>query len=132
LIAASREDFIYYNKTEQYHLDLAESFYIGKIKRITHDPDDKVFYALANKYHDKIGLALVRFDESNPFLHKYILNVNTKLEIDNADVSIMINKERNLKELIISYKTIYLNTFTIFVIDLSTKDFYTVFRHYSA
>ena len=91
-----------------------------------------VFYALANKYHDKIGLALVRFDESNPFLHKYILNVNTKLEIDNADVSIMINKERNLKELIISYKTIYLNTFTIFVIDLSTKDFYTVFRHYSA
>lgn len=41
------------------------------------------------------------------------MKFHNKLDIGNADIAIIRNKRRGFKELLISYKTIYMNTYTL-------------------
>ena len=59
-------------------------------------------------------------DEHNPqndfkFLTKY----KNKLDIGDCKLFVMRSKVNKLKELIISYKTIYINTFNVVIMDIS-------------
>jgi len=74
---------------------------------------------------------LIRFDEKRPQKHKFILKVLNGLEISDADIAAIHYPQKNYKELVLSFKTIFLNTYTIFVIDISTKEFSTLFKHQS-
>lgn len=74
---------------------------------------------------------MLKIDEINPFKHTFILKIPTRLEICNAKIDLMFNEELKFKELVISYKTIFRNTFTIYGIDLSTKHYYSIFKHES-
>ena len=125
------DDGIYYNSRTRDFVDLDLLYSISNIREITHDAEDKAFYILANKYSEKLGLFLVRFDEDKPQNYKFVLKIKNKLDISDADIAVMRNPGKKYKELIISYKTIFMNTFTIYVIDLSSRDMLTLFKHQS-
>ena len=68
---------------------------------------------LANKYEEKLGIHLLKVDEEDPCKYKFFLKFFSKLEIVNANICLIKNSEKGYKELLISYKTIYMNTYTV-------------------
>lgn len=87
---------------------------------------------LANKFQEKLGIFLITFSEHDPSKHNYLLKWKNKLDIADADVCIVRNKKKKFKELVISYKTIFINTYNVCVLDISNMDKKrTLFRHES-
>ena len=131
-IIASIDDRIYYNHMNNKQVDLDETFKISNIKEIIYDDEERLFYMLANKYDEKLGIFLIRFREENPIKHRFILKWKNKLDIADADVNIIRNTKNKYKELVLSFKTIFINTFNVQVIDISSpKQQKTMFRHES-
>lgn len=111
-IVASSDDGVYYNSRLRQFIDIDELFLISNIKEIIHDEEDRVFYLLANKHKEKLGLFMIRFHEDNPQDYKYFMKYKNKLDISDAEIA--VNRlENNFKELIVSYKTIYINTYNV-------------------
>ena len=100
------------HKTRE-QIDLDEKFEINNIKEIIHDSEDHYFYLLANKYQGRLGVFLVRFQDEDPDDKKYLLRWKNKLDIADANVDIIRIEGCRYKELLISYKTIYMNTYTV-------------------
>ena len=120
-IIASQDDGLYYNHITKEFCDLDILYEIRSISEIIHDPDDNYFYLLVNKYKEKLGLFLIRLDEHNPYEFIFFLKYQNKLDIGDADICIIKNKDKGYKELLVSYKTIYMNTYTVHVIDIATE-----------
>lgn len=100
------------------------------IKKIIYDEEDRVFYLLANKYDQMLGFFIIRMNEENPgngfqFLTKY----KNKLDIGDCDIFVMRSKGQ--KELIVSYKTIFINTYNIVIMDIASEKQSTIARHES-
>lgn len=129
LIVASQDDGIYYNSRTRAFLDLDELFKIQSIKEIIHDHEDRVFYMLANKYQGRLGLFLVTFDEYNPQHFQFFMKYKNKLDIADADIAVVRNQQKNYKELVVSYKSISVNTYTVIVADISSQEKWVQFRH---
>ena len=104
---------------------------ITNIKEIINDHEEKCFYILANKYMGKLGVFLLKFHQDNPSEFKFVLKWKNKLDIADADVNIIRNPRKKYKELVISFKTIYMNTYNVQVIDISTDQEKILFRHES-
>jgi hypothetical protein len=47
------------------------------------------------------------------------MKLKNKLDIADANIFVLRNPDRMYKELVLSYKTIYLNTYNITVLDIS-------------
>ena len=118
-IMASQDDGIYYNFRTRFYFDLDQEYRISFIKEIIHDHEDGVFYLLANKYEDKLGLFMIRLQETNPYNHNFFIKWKNKLDIADADIAVVRNEEKKLKELVVSYKTIFINTYNVKVVDIS-------------
>lgn len=103
-------------------MDLDELFHISNIKEIIHDHEERVFYLLANKFKEKLGIFLIRFDENNPMEHCFVLRWKNKLDIADASIKIVRNHKNKYKELVVSFKTIFINTFNVFVLDISSTE----------
>jgi hypothetical protein len=63
-----------------------------------------------------------------------MLKYKNGFEIDDVDLYILKYKKNGYKELIMSFKTIYFNTYTVWVIDLAveSKEKMTVYKHESS
>ena len=117
------------------------------IKSIIHDEEGEVFYLLANKYNEKLGFYLLKIEDNDPNKYDFVMKWENKLDIGDVDIYInRVIKEQGeerykkifkFKELLISYKTIYMNTYTLQVFDISDSDQdgladnWTVFKHES-
>ena len=108
-----------------------ELFDINCIKEIIFDQEDEVFYLLVNKYQEKLGLFMIRFSMHDPSVFTFFIKWKNKLDIADADLAVMRNKDKKYKELMVTYKTIYMNTYSVYVIDISNPDLWTLFRHES-
>ena len=79
------------------------------------------FYILANKRKGLLGYYLARMDQNDPMKYKknesklYIINASNRLDIGDSSITLLYHDNRRL--LIVSYKSILINTFRIFVID---------------
>ena len=73
---------------------------------------------------------MIRFDVNNPNSHKFIIKWKNKLDIADANLFIIKTKDSPYRELVISYKTIYINTYNVKVVDISNREA-TLFRHES-
>ena len=85
-------------------------------------------------FNNHYGLFLVRFDEMNPLNYKFILCINDKVEIDDGDIVIIRDVSRahvHHKDLLISYKTIFMNSYHLQIIDLCSDQQYTIYWHES-
>ena len=49
------------------------------------------------------------------------MNHKSKLDIGDADLHLVDDQERGLKQLIVSYKCININTYNIVIMDLKTR-----------
>ena len=129
MVISSQEDGIYLDIKKENEIDLDNEFKIGIIKEIIHDEEDKCFYMVANKYDEKLGFFIIRMDEDDPLgfykdesgkkvmKSRFLTKYKNKLDIGDCKLSVM--REENLKELVISYKTIYINTYNIVIMDIS-------------
>ena len=91
---------------------------------------------LANKFDQNLGVFLVKFHQDRVEQYSFLLKWKNKLQIGDADLYILHNKLAGFRELVISYKTIYINTYNVKVIDISSKQKspdgqQTLFRHES-
>jgi len=57
--------------------------------------------------------------------------VKNALQIDDADIVVSRDYLRKHKELVISYKTIYMNTYNMQIIDLVSEKHWTIYKHES-
>ena len=61
---------------------------------------------------------MIKFHENNPTdQFKFLMQLCNKLDIADADIYVLRNKVEKYKELVVSYKTIYINTYNKFIID---------------
>ena len=121
MVISSQEDGIYKDMRNGTEIDLDEKFNIGIIKEIIHDDEDECFYLVANKYDEKLGFFIVRMSDSDPIGDfKFLTKYKNKLDIGDCKLSVMRSGEgqNRLKELVISYKTIYINTYNIVIMDI--------------
>jgi len=97
-----------------------------------YDEEERVFYMLANKFQEKLGIFLITFDDLDPSKHQFILRWKNKLDVSDANVFIVRNKKKKYKELVVSFKTIFINVYNVCVMDISNiKNVRTLFRHES-
>ena len=122
---ASQTDGLYIDTKSGKEYDLDDMHDIKDIKFILYDEEDKMFYVLCNRKAGVIGFFLFKFSEKDPNDYKYLTMWRHQLDIDDANMSISRGSDSRsgedgaFKELIISYKTIYINTFTVVIKDLS-------------
>ena len=64
---------------------------------------------------------------------RFFIKYKNKLDIGDADIYILRSKKNRLKEIVISYKTIYINTFNVLVMDISARstEKSIIFKHES-
>lgn len=66
-----------------------------------------------NNYENKRGLFIVRFNEDDLNKWEFVLRVKNKVEIDDCNIFVMRDNENKFKELIVSYKVIFVNTYNM-------------------
>ena len=70
-----------------------------------------------------MGIFILKVDANDPYPYpgavnsSFILKWKKQLEIGDCDISILRDVERGYKEIVIAFKTIYINVYTIMVID---------------
>jgi hypothetical protein len=55
------------------------------------------------------------FDPRNCF---FLLKLKNKMQIGDANMNVLRNRANNFKELVVSYKTIFVNTYSVVVFDI--------------
>jgi hypothetical protein len=113
-------------------MDIDDTYKVKAIKEIIYDYEDGVFYILANKLEEKLGFFVFTIEQTNPYRHKFYIKYKNKLDIGDADISVLRDAQNRVKELVISYKTIYINTYNIIVLDISEgtgDENKVIFRH---
>lgn len=81
-----------------------------------------MFYLMANRFQDKLGFFCIVFHEEDPDNFHFLMKLKNKLDIADANIFVLRNPDKMYKELVLSYKTIYLNTYNITVLDISQTD----------
>lgn len=64
-------------------------------------------------YQGKLGVFMIRFDEENPSNNIFFLKYKNKLDIADADIAVLRCETTKIKELVVSYKTIHSNIYTV-------------------
>ena len=85
---------------------------------------------LTNKHNEKLGVFILQFNEVHLQKMTFLMRDANKLDI--GDCNIYINRRDGIRELVLSYKSIYINTFNLLVLDLdmdTNKNL--IFRHES-
>ena len=94
---------------------------MSAIQNIIADNND--FYCLANKKESRLGFYLFSVSMDDPDkTSEYLIKWTNKLDIGNCDMHIMKEKDKTtgelLSKIVVSFKSIGINTFNVFVIDL--------------
>ena len=97
-----------------------------------YDEEESFYYILSNKFEEKLGFFIIKIEEMNPKNYKFLIKWKNKLDIGDPNMVILRNYESKLKELIISYKVIFMNTYNVVCMDISVdNDQCILFRHES-
>ena len=120
-ILATNEDALYIDLKKKKEVDIDNATSVSCIRTVYYYRQH--FYILANKRNGIIGLYLSKINIDKIAIDEpsttFIINQQTRFEIGDASINIMTDYRGNQK-LIVCYKTIYINKFTLQVIDLET------------
>ena len=122
LIVASSEDCIYIDNKGKIEVDIDKEYKVSAIKEIIHDFEDGVFYILANKLEGLLGFFVFTIKEKDPHQSKFYIKYKNKLDIGDTDINVLRDPDNRVKELVISYKSIYINTYNVIVLDISDSN----------
>lgn len=53
---------------------------------MAYDPDEKVFYIIANKYNETLGFYVLKIKETTPEDMMFLIKWETKLDIGDAQI----------------------------------------------
>jgi len=70
-------------------------------------------------FKNNIGVYIQRIYENNPDIDSKVLQWHTRLEIEDVDLFIMRNHELGVKELVLGYRQIYVNTYNVKLFNIS-------------
>ena len=132
-VIASPEDCIHLNMKTGNDLDIDMEYDISTTKSVIfdqeEDEDEGIFYILSNKYEEKLGFFILKLDNTNPRKanndNKFLIKWKNKLDIGDPNLQVLRNFSKEgepMKELIISYKTIFINTYNVVCMDISIED----------
>jgi len=68
---------------------------------------------------EKLGFFVIKMNDQIPEQHSFLIKWKNKLDIGDPNMFILRNKEKGFKELIVSYKSIYINVYNIVCMDIS-------------
>lgn len=68
---------------------------------------------------EKLGFFVIKMNDQIPEQHSFLIKWKNKLDIGDTNMFILRNKEKGFKELIVSYKSIYINVYNIVCMDIS-------------
>lgn len=133
-IIASPEDGFHIDlkKKSGVETNISKHFEVDAIKEVIYDQEENNYYILANKFEEKLGFFILRLGEKDPTNSQFLIKWKNKLDIGDPNIYVLRNEQKGLKELIVSYKTIFINTYNVICMDISINEEQTmIFRHES-
>jgi hypothetical protein len=121
-VISSYNDSLWIDLEKSVDCDLDETFDVGAIVCTIFDEEENRFYFLANLRHGILGYYLIQFDAQNPGICQFLTTVKVPLNIGDASMYIYYEKGFSmgvLKELVVGFKTININTYNIMSFDIS-------------
>lgn len=107
---------------------------VRDVHNSSNNKEGKTFYILSNKYEEKLGFFVLKIKEGQPYKseNSFLIRWKNKLDIGDTNIQVLRNYEKGIKEIIISFKTININTFNLMVMDISQESNKSIiFRHES-
>lgn len=121
-MVSSATDCLYVDWQKKFELDVDETYEVTKIKSLIYDAEEGAWYILANKYEEKLGFFVLKLFELEPEKGRFLIRWRNKLENGNPNIFVLRDKKQGLKELIVSYKTIFMNIYNVISMDISIDD----------
>ena len=122
-------DVIYTNLNTMEEYDIDEEFDIDVLAAVSFDSEDQHFYILSNKHKNLLGFFLLCIDKDTPLEGcRWLMKIQNNLDTGDAKVHIVRDGNQAIKELIVSYKLIYMNTYNVIVMEV---DGTPLFKHES-
>lgn len=96
------------------------------------DNDEKDYYIMCNKYKEKLGFFVLKMEARNPFKSVFLVKWKNKLDIAATCMHILKYPSLGYSELVMGFKSIYVNVYNLFCIDISQEGVEPIiFRHES-
>ena len=131
-VISSSMDTVFVDTQTGVEIDIDESYDVFNIKEVEYEEGDKAYYLVCNSYKDRLGFFVLRIKEEEPKAGQFLIKWYHSLDIGDPNIYILRNKDNGLKELVVSFKVIYLNTYNIISLDISRPGQKSlVFRHES-
>lgn len=100
----------------------------------------RCFYIVSNYCQDQLGFFILRIKEDEPYNGSFLIKWQNKLQFGDANIDFLKCPHRKYREMVVSYKVIYLNIFNLLVMDIGKMDKgskhdwdkqYIIYRHES-
>ena len=117
-MVASPNDGRLINVDTEHEYEIHDEHNLTFFKQCVYDKQDRRFIILGNKHDEKIGFFMLVLPEREIKKAYFLLKWKNKLDIGDADMYILETKKNGYRELIASYKTIYLNTYNVMSLDI--------------
>ena len=129
-IICSFYDVLFINIRDDIEIDIDDLYHISDIRSVINLKQK--FYVLANKCDNLLGYHLIEIDENYPDTKEpcFLINQKSKLDIGNANIYLIWNEKKEKDYLMVSYKSIHINTYTILMINLETRKIEYRYEHY--
>ena len=112
--------------------DFDKDLEIESIKSLTYDPVEQDYYIMCNKFQEKLGFFVLRINAKDTDNFEFLIKWKNKLDINDTSMFICRNEQSGYKELVTGFKSIYINCYNLFCIDISQPDIESIlFRHES-
>jgi hypothetical protein len=107
---------------DDHELDIDNEYKVGDIRSVVYVEQVSKFYMLANKCQGMLGYYLMEIDEFDPCNVEPLLLINWKSKLDIGDASMFTIQHKDKgRYLVLSYKSIYINTYNVLVVSLKNK-----------
>ena len=109
------------NLQENICYDLDEHYDIKVIQRISYEHrSNKAFYVCANMHQDRLGFYVLKINEDDPYGGVFMIKLPNRLNFGDVNITFINDPEKQYEEVVISYKTAYINTYNILVLEADT------------
>ena len=122
MFVASRRKAKLVNLRYAREFNLHTLYDIDDIAAATYDTEEDMMYLVAGRQNGLLGIHLVKFKPDSPKQYKFLSSFHTSLDIGDVTLRILRGTDPTIgdfKELVVAYKTIFMNTYTVHVEDLS-------------
>ena len=125
--------WIHINKKQEFKFSQnIQGYGVDQIRDLIYDAEHLQYYVLTNKFDEKLGFFVIKISETNPHKSKFLIKWKNKLDIGDTSMTINRDLHNGIKELVVSFKTIYINTYNVVVMDITIEDTPSmIFRHES-